>query len=337
LGIDLLALRVFFARTAMQELSLRYLYEAAKLGSMRAAADKLGIAVSSISRQIAQLEAEAGVALIEHGRRAVRLTEAGALMIDYYNEQVAQREAFETRLADLKGMRAGHVRLAIGEGFLCEPLSNVLASFAARHDGLQVDVQVAASSNEVTQLVVEDEAHVGLSFQASDDPRIRVRATMPQPLCAIMLPRHPLARLPQIRLADLAAHRTCLPQSSFRTRQMLKIAEVAERIALQPAITSNSLVLLKELLRSGEFVTLLPLLAVRDDVARGELAARPLDNPMLRDTSVHLVCRLGRHLPPAAQKLMSALSAYLDAHARRLVSDATAEPAAAHSVGRIAA
>ncbi len=39
----------------VQELNLRYLYEAAKMGSMRAAADNLGVAVSSVSRQISQL------------------------------------------------------------------------------------------------------------------------------------------------------------------------------------------------------------------------------------------------------------------------------------------
>ena len=82
----------------MQDLNVRYLYEAARLGSMRAAADQLDVAVSSISRQISQLEAEVGVALIEHGRRTVMLTEAGKLLIEYYAEQRTHRESFERRL-----------------------------------------------------------------------------------------------------------------------------------------------------------------------------------------------------------------------------------------------
>src|SRR6202044_4071636 len=99
----------------VQDLNLRYLYEAAKLGSMRAAADQLGVAVSSVSRQISQLEAEVGMVLIEHGRRNVKLTEAGRLLIEYYAEQLTQRELFEGRLADLKGLRTGRIELAIGE------------------------------------------------------------------------------------------------------------------------------------------------------------------------------------------------------------------------------
>lgn len=297
---------------AMQELSLRYLHEAAKLGSMRAAADKLGVAVSSISRQISQLETEAGIALIEHGRRSVKLTEAGSLMVAYYGEHLAHREAFDLRLSDLKGLRAGQVKLVIGEGFIGETLSGVLSRFAAKHEGVQIDVHMAASSNEVTQLVVEDEAHLGLAFQSSDDPRIRVRATMRQPLCVAMRPDHVLARRPGLRLADLASHGICLPQSSFRTRQLLKVAEAAERVTLQPTITSNSLVLLKDLLRTGDFITLLPLLAVSKEVSRGELAAVPFSSSVLQDTAVQLVSRLGRHLPPAAHKLLNMLTAYLD-------------------------
>src|ERR1700759_2086672 len=116
---------------------------------MRAAADHLDVAVSSISRQIAQLEAEVGVALFEHGRRSVMLTDAGRLLIEYFGEQRTQRETFERRLADLKGLRAGRVRLAVGEGFVGEALSGVLSRFVAKHAGLNLDVQVTPSSSEV--------------------------------------------------------------------------------------------------------------------------------------------------------------------------------------------
>src|ERR1700680_2119286 len=81
----------------MQDLNLRYLYEAAKLGSMRAAADNLGVAVSSVSRQISQLEADMGIGLIEHGRRTIKLTEAGLLLIEHYSEQLRVNEAFDAR------------------------------------------------------------------------------------------------------------------------------------------------------------------------------------------------------------------------------------------------
>lgn len=297
----------------MQDLNLRYLYEAAKLGSMRAAADNLGVAVSSVSRQISQLEADMGIGLIEHGRRNIKLTETGMLLIEHYSEQLRLNEAFDAKLSDIKGLRTGRIHLAVGEGFIGQPLSNLLIRFNSRHPGLFISVHMSASSNEVVRLVAEDDAHLGLVFQPSYDPRIRVLASVRQPLCAIMKIDHPLAAHKLLKLAQLQSHRLCLPESSFRTRQLLQAAESAERVSLQPSVTSNSITLLKSLLESGEFFTLLPLLAVRKEVENGQFAAVPIDSTALQDAAVQLISRLGRRLPPAPHRMLSALTTYLEA------------------------
>lgn len=296
----------------MQDLNLRYLYEAAKRGSMRAAADTLGIAVSSVSRQIAQLETEVGIPLIEHGRRSIKLTESGALLIEHYSQQLRLNEAFEAKLSDIKGLRTGRIHLAVGEGFVGEPLAQLLTRFNGKHPGLFIGVHMSASSNEVVRLVTEDDAHLGLVFHSSDDPRIRVLASVRQPLCAIMKRGHPLGQFRSLKLTDLASHRMCLPDASFRTRQLLRTAEAEERVSLQPALTSNSITLLKSLLDSGDFFTLLPRLAVGKEVDTGQLVAVPVASTVLQDAAVQLICRLGRRLPPAPLRMLTALMSYLE-------------------------
>jgi DNA-binding transcriptional LysR family regulator len=314
----------------LQDLNLRYLYEAAKLGSMRAAADSLGVAVSSVSRQISQLETEIGLALIEHGRRNIKLTETGRLLIEHYSDQMRLYEAFEAKLSDIKGQRTGRVLLAVGEGFIGEPLSKMLVRFNAKHPGLFINVHMSASSNEVVQLVSDDDAHLGLVFQSSDDPRIRVIASVRQPLCAVMKSGHALASYKLLKLTDLGGHSLCLPESSFKTRQLLQMAETEERLSLQPCITANSITLLKSLLATGDFYTVLPVLAVSREIESGQLAAVPIDSPALQEASVQLISRLGRRLPPAPQRMISALTAYLESCGGRF--DA-AEMAAVASVG----
>ncbi len=302
----------------MLDLNLRYLYEAAKLGSMRAAADSLGVAVSSVSRQISQLEAEIGLALIEHGRRNLKLTESGQLLIEHYADQLRLHEAFEAKLSDIKGLRTGRILLAVGEGFIGQPLSNMLLRFNAKHPGLFINVHMSASSNEVVQLVSEDDAHLGLVFQSADDPRIRVLASVRQPLCAIVSRGHPLANHTLVKLADLGGYSLCLPESSFKSRQLLQMAESDERLSLQPGITANSLTLLKSLLATGEFYTVLPILAVSREIKSGQLAAVPIASPALQETSVQLISRLGRRLPPAPLRMIPALTAYLESCGGRL-------------------
>jgi DNA-binding transcriptional LysR family regulator len=302
----------------LQDLNLRYLYEAAKLGSMRAAADSLGVAVSSVSRQISQLEAEIGLALIEHGRRNIKLTETGQLLIEHYSDQLRLYEAFEAKLSDIKGLRTGRILLAVGEGFIGQPFSNMLVRFNAKHAGLFINVHMSASSNEVVQLVSEDAAHLGLVFQSADDPRIRVLASVRQPLCAIMRSGHPLANHKILKLAGLGGYSLCLPESSFKTRQLLQMAETDERLSLQPCITTNSITLLKNLLSTGDFYTVLPILAVSREIESGQLAAVPIDSPALQEASVQLISRVGRRLPPPPLRMISALTAYLESCGGRM-------------------
>ncbi len=299
----------------MQDLNLRYLYEAAKLGSMRAAADSLGVAVSSVSRQISQLEAEIGISLIEHGRRSIKLTEAGVLLIEHYSEQLRLQEAVDARLSDLKGLRTGRILLAVGEGFIGEPLSSLLIRFQTKFPGLMINVHMAPSSNEVARRVAEDDAHLGLVLQPSDDTRIRVLASVRQPLYAIMHSAHPLAQSRLLKLADLKNHRLCLTESSSRTRQLLKAAESEAGVSVQPTLTSNSINLLRNLLHTREFFTLLPRLAASKELETGEFRAVPLDSPALQDVAVQLISRLGRRLPPAPLRMQSALMTYLEASA----------------------
>ncbi len=309
----------------MRDWNLRYLYEAAKWGSMRAAADNLGVAASSVSRQIAQLEAEMGVGLIEHGRRSLLLTESGRLLIEHHSRQLLLNETLDARLADIKGLRTGRVALAVGEGFVGQRLSDVLLKFNAKYPDVLIDVRMSASSNEVTRLVAEDDAHLGLVFQSSEDRRIRVLASVKQPLCAVMRIDHPLAKKKRLKLADLKAVPLCLPEASFRTRQLLRTVESHERISLQPRVTCNSIALLKGLLASGEFFTLLPLLAVGIEVANRQFAAVPIDSAELNDAGVQLISRRGRRLPPAPSRMLGALTAHLATYGAKIARAAVNE------------
>lgn len=296
----------------MYTLNFRYLYESHRLGSMRAAADKLGVAVSSISRQIAQLEAEAGVTMIEHGRRNIILTEAGELGIRFYQEQLSHSENFESQLADLKSLRSGRVKLALGEGFIGKGLTDEIAAFTKRHAGITLSVHMVVSSNEVTRIVAEDEAHLGLIYGSTDDPRIRIQHSVPQPLCVVMKHNHPLASRDSVKLSDLTSYNLCLPEASNRTRQLLRQGEAAEQITLEPCVTSNSINMIRDLLHSGQFITLFSVLAASKELAKGQFVALPLNNPAFREqTPVSLIRRLGRRLPPGPAQLMTLLESYL--------------------------
>ena len=287
---------------------LRYLAEALRAGTMRAASENLNVAPSSISRQITQLEAELGVPLIERNRSPLKLTEAGELALSYFWGFTTQQKAFISQVRDLKGLRGGTVQLAVGEALIGDLLLDVLERFMSQYPEIRVFIRTAGTA-EVLGLVLEDEAHMGMVFQPEPDAKIRVRASSDQPMKLIVRPGHPLSKRSSVRLAGLAGEMLAMPEDSFRIRQVLRVAESEEQVNLAPALVSNSLLVLKEFVRSGTGITILPGIAAHSEIADGTLQAVPIDQPVLMHTSASVITRLGRQLPVAAVRLLQKIEA----------------------------
>lgn len=289
---------------------LNYFYEAASLGSMRLASDKIGVAVSSISRQIAQLEQEIGMPLIERGRRSIRLTEAGQLTYQYHREQLAHREGLINRIQELREIKSGRIDLAIGEGFLGRAFTAVIEGFQRRNPGITVSI-TAATTSEIVRMVIDDEAHIGMILHTTSEPKVRVRASIVQPLQVLCAPGHPIAAMESLTLAELARHDICLPPMGFRIRQSLNAAEKRAHVWLEPKLTTTSIHVMREIAKAGRAVTILPRVATIAELEEGSLVARPLRDDELEQSTLSLIHRLGRQLDGAPARLLAILEAKL--------------------------
>ncbi|SDF78296.1 DNA-binding transcriptional regulator, LysR family [Celeribacter baekdonensis] len=281
----------------MHDRRIRFLYEAWRNGSMRAAADVLNVAPSSVSRQIAQLEEETGTDLIEHGRREIRLTDAGHAVLDYYRSQQASLEFLEGQLLDITSARAGHVEFAIGEGFLGQALYDTLDSFMKDYPRITLNVSVT-DTTQMMRMILDDEVHFGVGFHPISHPQIlsRYRATVP--LMAIMHVGHPLAQRQSLSMAELCAEALALMGPTFRIRQMIDEAATNNGLMVAPIVTSNSIGLLSRMAIERRAMTVLPAFSVAAELARGELTAVSVDAPQLQSVYVHLLARRNRRFPP---------------------------------------
>jgi len=70
---------------------------------------------------------------------------------------------------------------------------------------------------------------------------------------------------------------------------------------------------LKQFVRSGLGVTVLPEFAVTAELESGELRAIPIDDPVLEAAEAHLITRTGRKLSVAANRLVSYCSSLMQA------------------------
>src|SRR6266513_4720528 len=91
---------------------LRILKEVAYRGSFSAAADALSYTQSAVSQQIAALEAETGLPLLERHPRGVSLTAAGQTLVAHAEGILARLDAADAALAAISGLRGGRLRMA---------------------------------------------------------------------------------------------------------------------------------------------------------------------------------------------------------------------------------
>ncbi|MDH2433755.1 LysR family transcriptional regulator [Pokkaliibacter sp. MBI-7] len=281
--------------------------ETVRQGSVRAAADILNVAPSVVSRHIAQLEKELGMALMERHRRGVKVTEAGLRVLQFQQEQLAQEEALFSELQSLNGLHQGQVRLVVGEGFVSDLMSAPLTSFRQRYPGLSFSVRLAGT-NEVLREILDDSAHIGLVYYPPADPHIRVHARVPQPLCVIVPAGHPLCDAPPpLTMAQLQSYALAVMEDAYGTRHLLQRAEQEAQIHFQPCLTTNSISVLRRFVLEGMGLAFLPAFSIASELSSGELLALPVASKVLQEAEAQLITRLGRQLPPGAQRLLQHL------------------------------
>ena len=157
---------------------LRVFLEVAQSGSLSRAALALGSSQPTLSRQVAQLEAQLGHALFERTTRGVRLTEAGAALrgpAERMREHAAQ---FALVAAGRSQTLDGTVRITASEVFSAYVLPELLRPLRASHPEIQTEV---VASNAIENLLERD-ADIALRMVRPHQAALVARRLADQPL-----------------------------------------------------------------------------------------------------------------------------------------------------------
>ncbi|KVL21156.1 LysR family transcriptional regulator [Burkholderia sp. MSMB1826] len=289
-----------------------YFYEAVRCGTIRAAADWLDVAPSAVSRQIGLLEKELDATLMERHARGVTPTEAGRCVIEYFREQLAHRDDLISRLQELRGLKTGQVSLVLGEGFVSDLLAGPMQQFCRQFPGIRVNLDVG-STNDVIRKISNDEGEIGLVYNPPAEPKLVSRASKRQPMMAIVGPDFPRRSHKVLTVQQLATYPLAATHPSYGTRQMMEAVEYAERVRLAPIITTNSFAILKEFVKSGLGISVMPAFAVTAELQARELFAIEIAHPILENAEAHMVTRVGRKLSVAANKMLQMMTGQMRA------------------------
>jgi DNA-binding transcriptional LysR family regulator len=308
---------------------LRILSEVAHRGSFSAAADALSYTQSAVSQQIATLEAETGMTLLERRPRGVSLTAAGQTLVVHAESVLADLDAAETALQAIAGLRGGRLRMASfpTAGATLMPLA--IATFRTRHPGVeltlaegepeQIAPRLAAGELDLALLFEFDPSAAERSGDAADGPEGAVgsagaaasvggrltRVELLQDPLYLALPRaHPLAQRRRLRLGDLREEAWIqTSQASPCARHVVRCCHAA---GFEPNVSfqSDDYQTVQGLVGAGVGVALIPELAlsvVREDIVIRALSPRPPARRVIAATAA------GARLLPAAPAMLSVL------------------------------
>jgi DNA-binding transcriptional LysR family regulator len=242
------------------------------LGSFAKAADRLGIAQSSLSKSVARLEDELQIRLIERSSRGSRLTPAGELVAERARQLVEQTESLEVDLTLIARGQPSSVRIgiasALNSGFL--PRFAVAAAKTLPQVRLHFEI---APSHRLLQLLETRQVDLVFAGRVPGAGRshLDVVDVFTTTTVVAAAPHHPLARLNKVSLDDLREHRTCgLLQAHGKA---LGLGE-AEWVSFYE---SNCFDALLPIVAAGHAALIAPMFVARPHIESGALAALPCD------------------------------------------------------------
>jgi len=188
---------------------LRTFVTVARLGSFSAAAVELGYTQAAVSQQIAALETDLKVQLLN--RRPVTPTEAGARLLEHTAPILLRLDAARADVARLT--QAPAATLTVGLTPLATATSTIAAALATLRNQmprLEVTVQVAARTETATAVArgTLDLALIDGLAAPNDSltpfPPLAAIGIAESGIAVVLPPAHPLARRDSLRLSDLA-------------------------------------------------------------------------------------------------------------------------------------
>jgi len=286
---------------------LRTLRELSRRETMAAVADALGISSSAVSQQIAQLEDEVGIALVERRGRGVTLTPAGRRLVVHADRIFAVVEEAKTDIAELQNIVAGDLRIAAQPSAASSFIPAAMRQLANDHPHLGMVMTTMGPADGVAALR-SWQADIVVADDISFDPHTLQGPLETLFLCRdqlfVLLPAgHRLESEPVIELGQLRDDHWALDVAS--SAYSMAIRQACRDIGFEPVINgfSDSFEVVFALVEAGCSISVMPGLALRD-FTEG-LTVKPLTPAVYRN--IYAITRHGEGRNPKIAAVLDAL------------------------------
>jgi DNA-binding transcriptional LysR family regulator len=210
---------------------LQYVVSTARFGSFTAAADRVGVTQSAITKSVADLERELGYSIFNRTARGVLLTEEGQTFVERAARLLA--EAHDMMRGEGAGSDpyAGTLKIGVCPASLEWLLVGPLSTLIARHPDIRLEI-VGGSFDRVVQQLRAGAIDVALGYEAAfmEQPDFRREALEPLRTTFFARLGHPILSCEEVTRAELAKYTLIAPSGSspqdFMWRQIYEEAGV---------------------------------------------------------------------------------------------------------------
>lgn len=215
---------------------------------------------ATLSRRVAELEAQMGLRLFERGQRDLKLTEEGRALFERAGALLAELEETTAAIASGSARVRGRLRITAPLLFSQTAMGRLAAQFVGRYPEVQLDV----TAEDRTADPVEDGYDLAIRVDPAPNDALVGRPFLRDRLVAVASPA-------LVRATDRPA------AAAVRIQDMATVWTVATpqgeaTIPVEPVLRLSSLVTIRDAVRAGACAARLPLSLVSGDIAAGRLA-----------------------------------------------------------------
>lgn len=275
----------------------------ARLGSFTRASIQLHVSQPALTVQLQQLESSLGVKLLDRNKRKVALTQAGEELLIPLECVLNDIESVMSSTRDVSRLNSAIVTVAAVPSVAASLLPYALRDFCRAYP--TVSVHLKDSTGNLAELVKQGEVDFGVGGPFQQDSSINTETLYREPICMFAPKEHPLAGKPTITLRELVTHPLILPQRNSDLRDILEPVLQQRGLSLEQCHETSHLGTTVGMVNAGLGIAILPLRAIDCFHSTNVRCIRIVKPKMER--RVVIATKIGRSLPPAAEKLIKIL------------------------------
>jgi DNA-binding transcriptional LysR family regulator len=239
----------------------------------------------------------------------VRLNPAGELLLHHYRATLSDLSRVQGQVADLSGVRRGHVSIACSQALLPYFLPRQIARYRADHRGVTFSVNIRDRSQAEQELATYS-SDLAIVFEPVYLVDFEVIQAIPQAVNVVMAADHPLARKSEIRLRDCLDTPHIAPSTKYGVRHLLDFAARRGTRRVAPVVETESFDLIRHYVVHEKVIGFQIPIGLRDP-GDGSMIFRPISERDLPPGNLILGQMRGRTLPVASARFAMQLATAL--------------------------